>query len=338
MPLGPAGTPVPAAQLAKAALRRLALAKLEPTPENYARAYDEELGVAPRAVLPARALALMQRMTASVVRDEAARETFAQAFACGRWPQVEQLLDVATTDEALRGEALAHLIDRLLGGVDRGSRQWTRARRKEGVQRVLAGSKADAQRLQHRLSQLVASWDGDTDEVAVPSDVLIEAAPVASPLPCAAVDTGHRRADGSAWPSVVAMLAGAVTCALPLKEPGSMALVRRLDGAVARVLGVEGATPELIGALARDCDEARRLFRQRHQLLDEMGALCHELTEGLTELAEDDSWASGQCAAMRARLAEDSSPRGVRSAGELLRSTRERQRQLRAERTRLATR
>ena len=29
------------AQLAKAALRRLALEKLEPTPENYARAYQQ---------------------------------------------------------------------------------------------------------------------------------------------------------------------------------------------------------------------------------------------------------------------------------------------------------
>ena len=39
-------TDVAPAQLAKAALRRLALAKLEPTPENYARAYAEEAGAA----------------------------------------------------------------------------------------------------------------------------------------------------------------------------------------------------------------------------------------------------------------------------------------------------
>src|SRR5204862_387775 len=32
------------AQLAKAALRRLVLDKLEPTPENYARAYQQEMG------------------------------------------------------------------------------------------------------------------------------------------------------------------------------------------------------------------------------------------------------------------------------------------------------
>ncbi len=40
----PAATP---AQVAKGALRRLAMAKLEPTPENYARAFAEEAGLPP---------------------------------------------------------------------------------------------------------------------------------------------------------------------------------------------------------------------------------------------------------------------------------------------------
>ena len=44
-----AATALSPAQLAKAALRRLALAKLEPTPENYARAYWAEGGHADEA-------------------------------------------------------------------------------------------------------------------------------------------------------------------------------------------------------------------------------------------------------------------------------------------------
>ena len=46
-------------QLAKAALRRLALAKEEPTPENYARAYAAEGGLVD-AALPERARPLLQ--------------------------------------------------------------------------------------------------------------------------------------------------------------------------------------------------------------------------------------------------------------------------------------
>ena len=84
----PASLPAPlpassATQLAKAALRRLALARAEPTPENYARAYDEELGVAPRPVLPARSQALLERMTGALRCDDAERSALLEAFVGG---------------------------------------------------------------------------------------------------------------------------------------------------------------------------------------------------------------------------------------------------------------
>jgi diguanylate cyclase len=132
MPLGQAGAAEPAAQMAKAALRRLALSKLEPTPEYYARAYDEELGIAQRSVLPPRALALLQLLAAKVWRDEASRESFAQAFARGRWHQIYPLIDVAVAEDAAHAESFALLLERLVDGVDleagsgraHGARKW----------------------------------------------------------------------------------------------------------------------------------------------------------------------------------------------------------------------
>ena len=47
-----------------------------------------------------------------------------------------------------------------------------------------------------------------------------------------------------------------------------------------------------------------RVLAHRHHLLDQLGALCQELTASLTELAEDDSWVQGQCEAMRAKIDE----------------------------------
>ena len=46
-------------------------------------------------------------------------------------------------------------------GIERGGRNWTPARRKEGIQRVLAARAATPRQHQQRLSQLVNSWDGD---------------------------------------------------------------------------------------------------------------------------------------------------------------------------------
>jgi diguanylate cyclase len=103
------------AQLAKAALRRLALDKLEPTPENYARAYQQEQGKPPAS-----------------------------------------------------GDSLADLIESIVRGIERGGKQWTLARKKESLQRVLGGSRGDANRLQQRLRQLIGNWEADTNPDAKP--------------------------------------------------------------------------------------------------------------------------------------------------------------------------
>ena len=67
-----AATALSPVQLAKAALRRLALAKLEPTPENYARAYAAEGGHADEG-LPEAARPLLQRLAAAPATTPAAR-------------------------------------------------------------------------------------------------------------------------------------------------------------------------------------------------------------------------------------------------------------------------
>src|SRR3982750_3736056 len=105
---------LPTAQIAKAALRRLAAERLEPTPENYERAYRQEAGEVPES-----------------------------------------------------SEALAVLIERIVRGMERTGHNWTPARRKEGIQRVLASGRGDARKLQHRLSQLVNSWEADSPATPV---------------------------------------------------------------------------------------------------------------------------------------------------------------------------
>src|SRR5450755_2736758 len=142
----PAGGEVPVAQIAKAALRRLAVERLEPTPENYERAYRHEAGdgaVAP--VLPLRAQKLVDRLAQRAFEGEAAGAEIGQALGQGRWEQAEQLFDAAN---GAASEVLATLIERIVRGIERGGHNWTPARRKEGVQRVLSSSRGDSRRLQ----------------------------------------------------------------------------------------------------------------------------------------------------------------------------------------------
>lgn len=301
-PAALSGGTADAAQLAKSALRRLALERLEPTPENYARAYAREGG------------------EPSIATD---------------------------------GAAIAALIERIVRGLERSSRDWTAARKKDSLQRVLNGSRSDARRLQQRLSQLVASWDagvavaaaepsaeGDAGAqttagalTALPPDSV---APGAQVIPGAASDAATPTPDASPmpWGRAVGLLGGTLREALPVQDAAHHAPheIAAALGALVERIQREGASTEAIEALELVCARAAPVLVHRHHLVDQLRGLCAELTESLTDLAENDSWAAGQCEAMRVKIDEGLSARGIRAVSELLRDTRERQSRVRAER------
>ena len=283
-----------AASLAKGALRRLAQAQQEPTPENYARAYAEEAGQPPPPAAAAQA------------RDGA-----------------QEALEEAREEARAYGQAWATVAERLVRNLERGGKQWSGARRKESLKRVFDGSRSDAQRLQQRLQSLMTAWE--TDDPADPTQTGAEAAALDVPS----------RADlpAGAWRPVLGSLQGSLGAALPPALPQAAALADQL-GALADALAAEGPTPERAAAVEAVCVQARRLFEHRHHLVDELSALCRELSAGLVELAEDESWARGQCEALQDTLALDQTPsvRGVRAAGAMLAETRRQQQRARGER------
>ena len=329
-------SPAPA-QLAKGALRRLAMSKLEPTPANYARAYAEECGVPlpPDGALPARARPQIERLVARATDDVALRAELSGALMDARFDALQRALDRAASAATAASQAWAQLIDRLAKGLERGGKNWTGARKKDSLQRVLDSSRSDAQRLQLRLRQLITAWEKDQPDVDIdtvaPDGAAPETAsadvPVASALPA---DT--LAAPDYAQPRVIQDLASAVQAGLPADEPRAVQLADEL-AQLARRIAQDGATPALADAVADVCQRARRLLGLRQELVSELLALCNSLTDGLTDLAEDGSWAQGQGQALRQRLDGVNSARAVRAARELLDDTRERQRALQAERS-----
>ena len=273
------------ASLAKGALRRLAQARLEPTPENYARAYAEEAGTTAPAIAEDPAVALKAELKS-------------------------------------QGASWGTQIERLARNLERGGKQWTAARRKESLKRLFEGSRGDPVRLLQRLSSLLSAWEGDQ-----PSD------PAQSGVEDPPLEGSTVTGDAGNWPPLVTALQGTVRAALPADVESAAALANQL-AAAADAVAAEGATPERVAEIDALCQQAQRLFVQRHRLVDELTRLCRELTAGLTELAEDESWARGQCESLQATLAdpEGLSLRSLRSAGHLLAGTRLRQQRMRSER------
>ena len=275
-------------QLAKAALRRLAQDKLEPTPDNYARAYQAEQGVTPAG-----------------------------------------------------GDSLATLIESIVRGIERGGKQWTLARKKDSLQHVLSGSRGDATRLQQRLRQLVGNWESDShvDAAATPEAPETVAETVAAaPEPSANAEPASAQsstavpasAPTDASPRVVAALSQTVVRALPLKD-SSGDLAAAIAQAAQRIQS-DGASEAAASEVEGLCERADWVLQHREHLFKQISGLCVELASSLTDLAEDDSWAQGQCDAMRLTVEEGLTARGVKSVNELLRNTRVKQAELRSER------
>lgn len=352
---------LPPAQLAKAALQRLAQARLEPTPENYARAYAIEAGSEPAAAaggpLPERVQQLLSKLISLALPSGSTRQELQATLREQRLDelqrQVDKLLDSA--GPAAQAEALAQAIDRLVRGLERGGRHWTLARKKDGINRVLELGRSDSGKLVKRLSQLIASWDKDGDGSGVETD---DDGGTPSQLfaDSAFTDTGFGETsrfrdsaglgeasrcddpppDLAPWHDIGAELNGTVRHALRSPQTEATpadALIRELDAAQAE-LKAGGASPERAAQMAALCQRARHLLDHRRHLFDELGGLCRELSSSLVDLAEDDSWARGQAEAMNQTLAQGLSGRGVRTVSELLSGTRERQRALREERSR----
>ena len=327
-----AATALSPVQVAKAALRRLALDKIEPTPENYARAYAAEGGQS-STTLPEPARPLLQRMAASLVAEgSSSGDDLVRALMAGRWDEADDILGNAAAQAQGQGQDWADLLQRLAMGLERGSKLWTAARKKDSLTRVLGGSRSDARRLRERLRHLLTAWESETEASGVDtvSGALEEAAAPAAPA-AEAAPVAASTVPAPDWVMLVQNLEGTIRAALPDGEVRADELSRSLLQ-LSQQVAEEGVTPDLVRHAGDLCQRARRLLGHRQHLLDELGKLCVELTQGLTELAEDDSWARGQCELLKARLAEGLNVRSVRAASDLLANARKRQALLRGER------
>ncbi len=320
-------------QLAKAALRRLALAKIEPTPENYARAYAAEGGHVNEG-LPEAARPLLQRLATTLGEEPGSGDEVVRELMAGHWDAADEMLAQTATKTLGQAQDWSDLLQRLAHGLERGSRLWTAARKKDSLGRVLSGSRSDPRRLRERVRHLLAAWEAEADEPGVDTragglDEIATRDATAQPGP---VDVpAVPETTPCDWNTLVRSLEGTVRAALPGGEARAEELAQDLLQLSQRVAEA-GATPQLVQHADELCQRARRMLAHRQHLLDELGKLCVELTQGLTELAEDDSWARGQCEALQLRLTEGLNVRSVRAASDLLANARKRQAVLRGER------
>jgi diguanylate cyclase len=154
------------ADIAREALRRLALQRKLPTPDNYRSLYEEIAGGAAAEPFPERALkSLLARLPRDTTQQLRLARKLEEAVAAGEWNAFGTAL--ANLLEAREPPPWSALIRELVAQLERRQAGLTPARKREALEHVLAGGAGDAEQLFQRLRGLIQSWTQQAAAAAV---------------------------------------------------------------------------------------------------------------------------------------------------------------------------
>ncbi len=317
--------PLQPLDIAREALRQLALKRVAPTPDNFRAAYSEISGQ-PVGDFPSEALTAI---AASLPRDTPEREQLATRFARAvdsrNWDQVHEALEVTFSALAATRPSWAELLRDLVSLLDASHQNLTRARKRAAVDHVLAANTANPENLFLRLNGLVQGWqreplaerlnhwNEDTPEAANASAPATERRRAHEPLE----DAPALQPSFSAWLTLllrhgVAPLVGEET--VLAQEARSIADAIEQDSTPDPADEALGARLRALEAKLEWAGEDQRAIRA--SLLN----LLRLIVDNIGELVVDDQWLHGQVEAL-GQLFER--PLDIRALDELERRLRD---------------
>ncbi|EXI65445.1 MAG: putative diguanylate cyclase AdrA [Candidatus Accumulibacter adjunctus] len=313
-------TPSNPSEIAREALRLLAVRRLQPSPDNYRALYHEIAGTQPADALPQREL---RSLAASLPQETPAQQRLArrleQVFTAGNWQQLGAgLSDVVRQIGKEQELPWNELFRDLLREWENKQAGLTVARKREALERVLAGGSGSGEKLFGRLQGLVKSWSA-----AEPAG---EDIPLLAPDAAAASAGGPQSADGSAATAAVdgsdpavqlrdllAHLLEALTDSQLANEPDLAADARALIHKV-RTASSRSALDDLLASSKRFAFRLELLAEDRDELRASLLKLLQLLIENVGELVVEDHWLRGQIDIVRDIVAGPLNVRSIEDA------------------------
>jgi diguanylate cyclase len=318
-------------EIAREALRQLALRRVAPTPDNYRKLYAEIAGTRIDDDTPSEAF--LRKLARRLPRDMAERQRlgreFDQALSSGQLKAAEDALGRYLDGlKAVEQPAWNELIINLLRAWEARQQGWTTARKREALERVLNAAEPAA--LYSRLQGLLRGWNNQTPVEDGP-DSSEHTSPAASPEPTRASATPHPAHS----PVVAAPAAGE---GQELIEGLRKLLLSALRDVVPAVLGdhpeLADEASQLANEIAQTLKPAQlepiggRIRRLAHRLemitADDAEVraglleLLRLLLRNIDELVLDDNWLAGQIEMLRELVDAPPNPRMIDDAGRRL--------------------
>lgn len=315
-------------EIAREALRQLALRRVAPTPDNYRKLYAEIGGMRTDDDAPSEAF--LRKLARRLPRDVAERQRlgreFDQALGSGQLKVAEDALGRYLDGlKAVEQPAWNELIINLLRAWEARQQGWTTARKREALERVLNAAEPAA--LYSRLQGLLRGWNqapGEagpassehTSPVTSPEPTAVSAAPNPARNPAApAAGEGHELMEGlrklllSALRDVVPAVLG--------DHPELADEATELANEIAQTL--KPAQLEPIGArIRRLAHRLEMITADDAEVRAGLLELLRLLLRNIDELVLDDNWLAGQIEMLRELVDAPPNPRMIDDAGRRL--------------------
>jgi diguanylate cyclase len=315
-------------EIARETLKQLATRRMPPSPDNYLAIYNEIAGISDRAVeaLPERELkTLLLSLPKNTPAQQGLSRQLDQALKGGSIEDFRKVLvdfieEHSAESELGWGELIAEIL-----------RQWeakqsglTPARKRESLDRVLAGSTKNSELLFARLQNLTKSWslnEADAGNIEISEDVA--EAPVEAPAPTSPVLAPSGASLGRAselLPELRELFAYTLENVVATQlddEPELAAQAKALVTAVrnASTLKAMGA---LLADIKRFSFRLGFLTEDRNELRAGLLKLLQLMIDNVSELVVDDHWLNGQIDVVRDIVARPMNLRALTDAEQRL--------------------
>lgn len=315
-------------EIARETLKRLAMERVSPTPENYRTYYFQISGDEPVERFPT---ASFKRLLADMPKAAPAQLRFTRQLDAAvrqqQWPAVNAA--VAELSNAMQSQTLAWapLIRQLLDLLGRAHAELTPARKKEALNHVLSASGAEATTLHGRLTRLAESWASARSGHHVELHGSAENTPPdAAPATTVPPKTMHDDAAAAAIALIAPPLGSGINTLLD-RGLGALLSENADIAKTAATLGkrlAEHPSAEQGAQLTADLKELTLKLEwageDQSNIRTALVALLRLIVDNISQLVIDDEWMSGQLAVLNEAFA---GPLDIRMLDEVERRLRD---------------
>jgi diguanylate cyclase len=278
-------------ELARETLKRLAMQRTPPTPDNYRKLYHEIAGTSAAESFPERSL---KSLAAALPRTTPEQTRFCRqidaAVGEGSWDGLKSALGDMLTKMAAPQSNWSTLIRDLLTQFEARHAGITAAKKRETLEHVLSASSAPDV-LFGRLQSLTRSWgQGGTDDAS--QLVAGESIPVS-----AAASSEARPMN----PELQGLLAQIIENTLSVLLADSPDLTKEAADLAAEIRAARNADQigTFTGKLKKFSYRLQFVAEDQGELRTALVHLLHLIVENISELVIDDQWVQGQVAMVR---------------------------------------